>query len=231
MVKVAPDEAAVYLTALVRNEHQPGSTRLEAVMVASKHVTLKQLVDLYEVLVRSTSMTAENRLVAAEKAMAVDRTAGKDMVASFAKDRRIDVKFRMSAAAALGRAKFSQAEFEAYASISDDPNVPGLNRVFAAKKAQRAKMFAGGHVLRKLVHAGLDGEARLALARALDQRDAVLVLEKLVDDPNEGSTLRMEAAKYLMRLDAKAGKRAMGRLAEDTKLSSSLRNQARMAAR
>jgi hypothetical protein len=223
LLKMTPQAAVKHLVALVENEAQQDDARLQAAMLVSRHVTTEELVALYRLLARSPGMAPVNRMVAAEKAMAVDRIAGGELMVGLATDSALDVESRTAVAATLSRARLSQQAFEAYRAIAFDEGVPDMDRVAAARTSRSVKFAVDTSVLQGLMRVRLSGPALLELARALDLPDSVPLLEHVVGDHDRTAVLRWDAAQQLALLDLDAGRRAMLSLATDWTVPPSIR--------
>lgn len=229
LMVVSTREAAQYLAALVRNERQKPPARLQAVMLISKHVPLAELMQLFAVLVKSPTLSDDDRLTAAKKAMTVERGEGKKLVLSIAENRAVARDLRMKAAAALGKAGERQAEFAAYRAIAVDDALPDTFCINAAIAARRALRAEGDVLISSLVRTRMRGKPRMELIDALNERNQSVLLEQFAGDAGETSALRFAAAKRLLAVDPAMGKRAMARLADDRKMPDRLRAQAREA--
>ncbi|NUT53422.1 MAG: hypothetical protein HOV94_39975 [Saccharothrix sp.] len=226
LLSVAPRAAAPHLESLVREPGQKSSTRLRAVKLASGHLSDAEVVRLYAVLVKSTSIGAHHRLSAALAAMAVDGVTGTRLVVTLAEDRGVPVDQRMKAAAALGRAGEHRAEFTACEAIAHDDTVADAVRVKAALRALDARPTEGAALVRDLAGNRVRGRTRLQLIEALGTRDRVELMRRFAADGQEQAALRLDVAERLLALDAAAGRRALAELADDRKLPSSVRTRA-----
>ncbi|MFJ6673888.1 hypothetical protein ACIQMJ_22495 [Actinosynnema sp. NPDC091369] len=229
LMVVAPEDAGPYLTTLARDEDQDPTARMKAATLAARHVPRAELVAVYAALAESESIDARDRFAFAVHALKSDRSVGAELVLAIARGTGAPDR-RLKAAAELGRAGESQAEFAAYQAIARDDLVPDKDRAKAALSARKAQRAEGTELVRELVAGRVHGKARLRLVDALPARERVKLLEAFAGDREEHDELRLDAAERLLALDTAAGRRALTRLADDTRLKSWVRTRARLVA-
>jgi hypothetical protein len=210
--------------ALVADRKRPPAARLETAMLASRHVTREQLVDLYGIIAKDPSVPEEHRFTAAHKTFVVDRVAGTGLMGLLARDRGVGAENRMVAAAKAGKA----VEREVYPQIARDAGQPRGLRLDAARRAGRLGDRA---LLRDLAGGSdLDFQARLSLIGGLPRADRTSLLSKIADDPGEAPADRLAAAQELVLLDPGRGRARLLGMAADDGLPPDVQHQARAAA-
>ncbi|MEU4443380.1 hypothetical protein AB0K14_14065 [Actinosynnema sp. NPDC050801] len=218
--------AVPHYQSLVADRTRSPVARLDVAMLASKHISHEQLVDLYEVIAVDAAVPAQYRLTAAHRAMAVAPLAGRNLMARLARDRAFDIEGRMVAAAKAGTA----VEREVYPEIARDTRNPDDVRVLAAKKASRLGWLGNHALLRELVDSSdLGFPARLELIKELNYAEQTALLAKIADKGDTADT-KLTAARELARLDQALGRDKLREMAADNDLPQAVQNQARAAA-